>query len=37
MSKISLSAVVKDLSVDHFAIEKEDILNINEYLMEKGN
>ena len=31
-SEISLNSTVYDFSVDHSSIEKEDILNIHEYL-----
>ena len=36
-SEISLNGTVYDFSVDHSSIEKEDILNIHEYLMVKNN
>ena len=36
-SDISLNGIVYDFSVDHSPIEKEDILNIHEYLMVKNN
>ena len=37
LSAISLFDTVYDFSVDNSAIEKEDILNIHEYLMTKVN
>ena len=33
LSEISLNCVVYDFLVDHISVEKEDILNIHEYLM----
>ena len=36
-SKISLNANVYDFSLCHSSVEKEDILNIHEYLMVKNN
>ena len=36
MSEISLNSTVYDYSVDHSAIEEEDILNIYEYLMKNN-
>ena len=36
-SETSLNGTVYDFSVDHSSIAKEDILNINEYLMNKIN
>ena len=36
-SEISLNGTVYDLSVEHCSIEKEDMLNIPEYLMIKNN
>ena len=36
-SEISLNCVVYDFLVDHISVEKEDILNIHEYLMVKDN
>ena len=37
LSEISLNGAVYDISVDHYAIEKKDILNIHEYLMKRNN
>ena len=37
LSEISLNCVVYDFLVDHISVEKEDILNIHEYLMVKSN
>ena len=36
-SEISLNGTVHDFSLDHSSVEKEDILNIHEYLMVKNN
>lgn len=36
MNRISLNGAIYNFSVDHNAIEKEDILNIYEYLMKKN-
>ena len=36
-SQTSLNASVYDFSVDHSSINKEDILNIHQYLMIKNN
>ena len=36
-SEISLNGTVYDFSVEHNSIEKEDILNIHQYLMIKNN
>ena len=36
-SEISLNCVVYYFFVDHISVEKEDILNIHEYLMVKSN
>ena len=36
-SGISLCCTVHNFSVDHSSIEKEDVLNIHEYLMVKNN
>ena len=36
-SEISLNGTVYYFSVDHSSIEKEDILNIREFLMVKSN
>ena len=36
-SEILLNCVVYDFLVDHISVEKEDILNIHEYLMVKNN
>ena len=36
-SNISLNGTVYDFSVNHNSVEKEEILNIDEYLMVKNN
>ena len=37
LSEVSLNSVVYDFSVDQSDIEKEDILNIREYLIKKND
>ena len=36
-SEISLNHIVNDFSVDHSSIKKEDIVNIQQYLIIKNN
>ena len=36
-NNISLNGTVYDFSVNHNSVEKEEILNIDEYLMVKNN